>query len=196
MTELHVGSSHAILRCCRQTYEEARSIPFSANTWSFKDPCDLRNICEPFFGTNPHTIFDQKLAIRRLHLDIVICDELDEAIWNETFRDITSCFELVQYIYIDIEQRPYSDGMIRKWQFKNPAESSFLNGLMKLRESNLRFVSVTISDPHILHSRSERLATENGKYQWTMARKQVWAQHVEKALLRRNDQELAIGEGI
>lgn len=132
MTELHVGFNHAILRCCRQTYEEARLIPFSANTWSFTDPFDFGD----FYNTSsmyPQSAVYAKPAIRRLHLDIIIRNDYAEPCWKGAFGETARYLKSLQYIYIDIEQLlPYSRYSFNKWQFKNPTEIPLFIGLMNL----------------------------------------------------------------
>lgn len=190
-TESHARLSPSLLRCCRQTYLAARLIPFSANTLSFTNPYEFQSYC--IFGKS---LVDKKSLIRRLHLDIIIRNRWEEEGWDLTFRAIAGDLKSLQHIYIDIEQNPYELRHLSEWRFKEPAESSFLGGLRELRESNLSFVTVTISDFHILHSVSEGWERWMAQYRWTMTQKQGWAGYVKKILLRETNQDLAIGEGI
>lgn len=127
--------------------------------------------------------------IHRVHLDLIILVEEQERAWNSAFRVMSKHLKSLQYVYIDIEQRPWEDSLLKRWQFEEPVESSFLGKLGKLRELELRDMIVTISDHHILHSGLDSTAEEMEKYRLTMAQKQKWAGYVKRVLLRQEDQE-------
>lgn len=132
----------------------------------------------------------RKLAIRRLHLDLSISMEGGEESWNWAFDAIAENLKYLQHVFIDIEQLPFADENLKEWQFQEPAESSFLGSLRRLRDLRLRTVTVTISDYHILHSGMMNLTAEDGReYRWTMAQKQKWAGYIRRYLLRQEEQE-------
>ena len=186
--------SLALLRCCRQTYREARSITFSANTWSFTCPWDFQFFC--LCGMDARVSFMKRLAIRRLHLDLSISRKAAEKGWNVAFDAIAKNLKCLQQVYIDIEQLPFAIEYLKEWQFQEPAESSFLGRLRRLRDLRLRTVTVTISDYHILHSGMMNLTAEDGReYRWTMAQKQKWAGHIRRCLLRQEEQEPVTEKG-
>lgn len=193
-TEPYAVLSLALLRCCRQTYQETRSITFSANTWSFTCPWDFLSFC--LFSMNSRVPFIRKLAIRRLHLDLSILIKAAEEGWNAAFDAIAENLKCLQHVFIDIEQRPFEDDHLKEWQFREPAESSFLGSLRRLRDLRLRTVTVTISDHHIWHPGMINLTTEDGsKYRWTMAQKQKWAGYIRRYLLRQEEQEPVTEKG-
>ena len=195
-TEPPAGLDVALLRCCRQTYHETRLLAFSANTLSFKNPWDFQIFCSfRIFGTNPPIPVDTKFVVRRLHLDIIIRDDYDENGWNAAFRKLARNLKNLQYLYIDIEQRPSGNSHFKKWQFEEPAGSSFLVGLRELRGLRLKIVTVIIADNHILHTTRENLKAEKERrYRWTMAQKQEWADHIRRVLLRVEDKKPVAGE--
>lgn len=188
----------ALLSCCRQIYQEARPISFSTNTFSFTDAWGSDSISHSIFfsGIIPLTRVETQLFIRRLHLDIVIHLELDEESWNQRFRDIAKEFKSLQHFYIGIAQNPIEYSYVKTWQFKTPAECSFLGDLKTLRDLRLMTVTVTISDPHNFFSCWPMLTAENERqYRWTMSQKQEWAGYIRRVLLRQEDQEPATEEG-
>ena len=180
-TALHAGLSLSILRCCRQIYQEARLLTLSANTWSFACPYDFL-VYWSFGNSIPFTV-DKMLAICQLHLHIIIHDKFDMENWGEVFRQIARNFKSLRYFYINIEQLHLEHQHFKKWQERT--EDSFWGSLMELGQLDLRFVAVTISDFHLLHSCFGSEKAKISEYRWTMAQKQECARDVEKVLLRK-----------
>ncbi len=169
-------------------------IVFSANTWSFKSP--LKASIFLILGAKSKIPIEAKFVIRRLHLDLIIRDDCEEKDSIETwfFSEIAENLKSLQHLSISIEQRPFEDCYLRLWQFEEPVESSFLRSLRSSKDSKLRTVTITVSDPHVLHSGRRNLTAEDGEqYRWTMAQKQEWAEYMRRVLLRQEDPRPAIG---
>ena len=157
----------ALTSCCRQIYQEARSIPFSANTWSLTCPRSLQSFC--IWDKYSDLLCQKTIFVRRLHLDIWVSDQAEEKRWNKAFNQIALNLKSLQYLYFDIDQRPYEEHVLKKWRFKEPSESNFLSGVLKLRDFRLKFVTVIITDHHFLHSGTMNLAAEiERQYRWTI----------------------------
>ena len=184
-TESQTGLSLVLLRCCRQIYREARLIVFSANTLSFTSLPGALN----FWISDAKA----KFAIRRVHLDLMLHYDYEDMSW--VFSAIAEDFKSLQHLSISIEQRPFEDSDLKQWQFEEPVESSSLRGLRKLRDLKLRTVTITVSDPHILHSGRKDFTAEDGRqYRWTMAQKQQWAEYMRRVLLRQEATRPAFGD--
>ena len=174
-SELHTRLAQS--SCCRQIHQEARSIIFSANTWSFNNPfCFL-----DFFATRPHidTPLNTSL-IRRLRLDILTGYEPDENLWNDAFPVISQKLKSLRYLHISINQ--YEEGVRfpKQWQFnKTPAECCYLQEIRSLRDLRLRAVTVVVCG-------CER-DIDDDPYRWTAVQRQEWAGYITRVLLCQED---------
>ncbi len=176
----------ALLSCCRQIYLEAHLIAVSANTWSFTKPWDFRIF---YLESLIFPLIPLKTdLIRCLHLNITISTESDEFCWNETFKLIARRLKSLQHLYLDIDQRPDPGPLLKKWHFEKPAESSFLEGLRRLKKLSLRTVTVTVSDSQILVWWPSSWEGEGIRlFRWTMVQKQEWAGYITRVLLRQEE---------
>ena len=189
-TESYAQLSLAFLRCCRQMYQEARSVVFSKSTFSFTYSSDLPLF---FSGLRSHTQF----AIRSLHLDLVVSNILDEKWWNRAFAHISKNFKSLQHIYINIDQRPEMVGYLTQWKFEQLAECSLLRRLRTLRHLKLKTVTIIISDCHILHC--DEISAEGEaemSHRWTMMHKQEWAENIRRVLLHQKGEKSATGQTV
>ena len=66
---------------------------------------------------------------------------MDEA-WSEVFDDIVRALKHVQYLYVGMVNRH----TVVKWPFKEPSKSTFLRGLLKLKDLSLRIATVILFD--------------------------------------------------
>ena len=124
--EPHSRLEIALSTCCRQIHQDTSSLIFSVNTWSFTDPWRLN-----FFHLDfPHV---ESFCIRRMHLDIIVRYDWEEENWKNLFHTISQDFKSLQYLYIDIEQRPDENHYLKQWHFKTAPECTFLKDLQKLR---------------------------------------------------------------
>ncbi len=191
-TESHAGFSLVLLRCCRQIYQEARLIVFSANTWSFT--CPVKALVFFDLMVKPKIPIEAKFVIRRLHLDLMVRSDSLEEDWGWFFSEIAENLKSLHHLSISIDQRPSVGWCLKQWQFEEPVESSFLRSLWNSRDLELRTVTITVSDPHILHLGRKIFTAEDGRqYRWTMAQKQEWAEYMRRVLLRQEDPRPAIG---
>ena len=186
--ESYAQLSLAFLRCCRQMYQEACSAIFSKSTFSFTNSSDLVLF---LLRSKSHI----KVAIRSLHLDLIISDVVDEQTWNTAFPFMSKDLKSLQHIYINIDQRPKEVEHLTQWSFEQPAECSFLGCLRTLRHFKLKTVTIIISDRHILHG--YRLSTvAELPYRWTMLQKQEWADYIRGVLLHERGQNPATGQAV
>ena len=177
-TELHTRLAQS--SCCRQICQEARSIIFSANTWSFDNPYCFIDFFE--IGPQIATPLNTSL-IRRLHLDILTSDAIDESRWNKTFPVIPQKLKSLRHLDISINQFEEGARFPKRWQFRNkhPAECSYLQGLRKLRDLSLRAVTVVVREC------CERDIVRDDPYRWTAAQRLEWAGYMTRVLLRQED---------
>ena len=190
-SEIHAGLNLALLRCCRQIYQEARLTTFSANTWSFSRASDLEMVFD--HGLNLRFLAETNFPIRRLHLDVIIRFKNDEEYWNQAFRKIVEHLKILQHFYVNIDHQPWDDATLKLLKFKKPARNLFMKDLLKLKTLPLKTVTVTVCDYHILHS-GPTTTKRVMEVRWTMAQKQEWAGYVRRVLLRQEDQEPASEE--
>lgn len=191
-TEPQVTLSLALLRCCRQVYQETLVIIFSTNTWSFTQSWELGSFL--YVCLNTRSLIETSFAIRRLHLDLIIRIDGDQKYWNQVFREIVEHLKFLQHFYVDIEHRPMENATLKLLEFKEPGRNPFLKDLLKLKMLPLKTVTVTVCDHHILHSMFASTTERVKDVRWTMAQKQEWAGYVRRVLLRQEDQEPASEE--
>lgn len=186
-TESYAQLSLAFLRCCRQMYQEARSVVFSKSTFSFTDSNDPVLF---FSGSRSHIRF----AICSLHLDLIVRYISDEQRWNRALVNISKDFKSLQHVYMNIDQHPKEVEYLTQWKFKQPAECSFLRRLRTLRHLKLKTVTIIISDCHC-----DRMSTEGEagiSHRWTMMQKQEWAEYIRRVILHQKGQKSANGQAV
>ena len=183
--EPHFVLDLALPTCCRQIYQEAHSLTYSANTFSFNLP--LNYMAFPV-GTSSALVRALSFSLHRLHLDIMVEAWMAENCWNYSFRYIVRDFRCLRHFHVDIDQRPHDTRTLMSWYFQNPADCTFLKGLLVLRNLKLRSVTVTVADDQILHLIRRNARNEDPRpYRWSLVQKQEWAAYVTRLLLRQED---------
>ena len=163
-----------LLRTCRQMYHEMSHIIYSTNTFSFQNPDTLTEFASRD-GSNP-------LAVRHLHLHVIIYSESQENEWNRALRAAGRRFRNLCSVDVSIDQGVWNceDPRGRRKTPSMAEENTFLTGLSELKKLKfLRELTLVVTDMDPWE------AWQRGEYLWSTAQKQKWAQDIRADILSR-----------
>ena len=181
--------STSFLATCHQIYNEARHIPYTTNTFSFRNESTL----DEFINYLMKSESGHHLDIRRIHHDIKVRDSVDEQRWKLAItRYLIPRLPEVHQISISLV-RWYRAGVIGP---RTPAEfeahspswdrDHLISALLELRQLPLKRATFTISD--IAFDQEQRLPdAERRQHRWTLAEKRAWARFVKNYILGKDN---------
>ena len=169
-----------ILRTCRQIYHEANHIIYAANAFSFEDPRAL----EDFVSHLNSVVSPSKaLAIRHLHLHIIVLQKFNEIDWNRALHVAARGLTNLRSVDISIDQAIWNH---KKTETVDPRKTpsmskrnNFLVAMSAFKELKfLREMTLVVTDVYP----SEVWAPID---LWSNVEKQKWVQDVRADILGR-----------
>ncbi len=168
-----------LLHVCRQIYNEARIIPYSANTFSFDTPRNLR----AFIHFLIQHRLNISLAIRSLHIDLAHIN-YDLHGWTQAFNTVTQHMTLLDTLYINVDQKPDWSGSADAEQ-KDIAMSPVRGCLAILGKTPAKSTMIVVSD-RFLSSRTNAVLVSADPtwvtHRWTITEKRLWVERVRLAM--------------
>ena len=168
-----------MLHACRQIYNEARIIPYSANTLSFDTPRTLR----AFIHLLIQHRLNVSLAIRSLHIDLAHINH-DLHGWTQAFNSVTQHMTLLDTVYINVDQKPNWSRSADAEQ-KEIAMSLVLDCLAVLGKTPAKSTMIVVSDRFLSSRTSAVLVSANASWithRWTITEKRLWVERVRAAM--------------
>ena len=173
-----------VLRCCRQMYQEAKLVPYYANTFSFASAMSLCRFCQ-------HIPEPYKTTIRSLHVNLIVFvgGPRRRSDWEMAFETVATSLTGLKQLHINMELCPGKEDIPHENQ--GPVEESYImNHILLLSRLDLKLVTVVLSDSHFTHEwYGTRMDEREARERWTLAQKQEWSGYVRKTLLHDQDQE-------
>ena len=127
----------AVLRTCRQIYDEAKYLLYTTNTFSFRSSAALETFIRRLIEGSPTSLS----AIRSLHLGMTICSHSSAVDWCNAIQLVVRNFKNLNHINLNLmlESGQYSD---------HKASHEFaIHGIPELKELSLRFATLIITEP-------------------------------------------------
>lgn len=167
-----------LLHVCRQTYNEARLIPYSTNTFSFDTARNLRAFVNLLVqrGVNVN-------AFRSLRVDLAHINH-DLHGWAQAFNAVAQHMKLLETLYINVDQRP-------KWSTSADAERKkmamkpVLDCLTILGKMQAKSTMIMVSDRFLSGKLEFYPAIAPAfwnTHRWTMKEKRLWVEEVKFAI--------------
>lgn len=155
------------LRTCKQIHWEAKSIPFTSNTFSFEHP----HILYALLARNPNGArVPNATLIRTVRLEMGICWEGDHKPCLDALTTIASQLKSLQRLYVDIEFCTYDAFSLKRGYPSDPSQKQFMKDLGSLRLPQLRTITLILSD--FVRSTGRPI----------LDRKQEWREYIKGAL--------------
>lgn len=165
--------SLSLLRVCRQTYDEARLVPISRNTFAFEDPDVLRSFIARISPIH-------RRAIRSVHLDMMLESARIETAWNSAvFFALVPRFRNLRNVDICIDLADYCT-LIPNDRLVDPQDSAWMSDISCLRYLSLKSATVIIRDKDV--------SSIGWRYscRWALEQKQRWAAFIRNRILHLN----------
>ena len=140
-----------LLLTCRQVHGEAKHVPFSTNTFSFRACVPLRD----FLGLNiPFPSQSQCHAVCSIHLNISVGCTEDAESWKMVLPKIAQIFPNLRNINITFHQgtQLFRDGQKSLWDIARDDEAQWkavIQSLLSLASLPLKTVTFDINDKDI-----------------------------------------------
>ncbi|KAK4692937.1 hypothetical protein P7C71_g4362, partial [Lecanoromycetidae sp. Uapishka_2] len=169
--------STSFLSTCRQIYDEAKSIPYSKNTFSFNDVLYL----ERFSTLLSFAKAKSYLVIQSLHLDIYWLSHSEIDQWVKAITQVTDLYTNMKNINIDLTQSNLITSMphlspseaVRPYEEK---QTKLLECLGQLDKLDIKTATFIIFDDE-MYSRRDILS------RWTLEKRQRKAKEVIDRIL-------------
>lgn len=180
--------SLSVLRCCRQIYNEAHHVPYSANTFS----CDTPDTLQSFVLSLAQGNHENHLAVRSLFIEMIFKDLIYYNVWSKALGTCARCLKNLQNVNISFEWNCWT----WMWGARSPAEferkgpawqNSLMSSILVLKKLSLKCATFVISDRKIgegLERRPLWRPNEEASFRWTLAEKQEWARYVKEIILK------------
>ena len=177
------------LRCCRQMYNEAHYIPYSANTFACADSHTLQS----FILSLSKGAHQNHLALRSLLLEMIYATlPITNADWSKALNTCVSMCKNVENVNIGLEMSCcYWKEVARSpaaFEAKGPKwQTPFMSDIFVLKKLPLKSATCVINDANI--NRSGDLITAlihayEDPTRWTLKEKREWARYVREIILR------------
>ncbi|CAD6579065.1 MAG: hypothetical protein ASARMPRED_008943 [Alectoria sarmentosa] len=180
--------SLSLLRCCRQIYNEAHHVPYSANTFS----CATQDTLQSFILSLAQGNHENHLAVRSLFIEMVFRGTIHHNIWRKALGTCARYLKNLQKVNISFEWKSW----IWMWGARSPADyerkcpgwqSPLMSDILVLKKLPLKFATFVISDGEIGVGSGRtpfRWPNEEAANRWTLAEKQEWARYVKEIILK------------
>ena len=176
------------LRVCRQMYNEAHHVPYSANTFACTDSYTLQK----FILSISKGSHNNHLAVRSLFLEMLYAtlpNPKATACWRKALKTCVSKCKNVKNVNISLDLRcwywmqgPRSPAALEaNWQ------TPFMSDLFVLKRLPLKSATCVIHDAHICNGVSLLTSLINvmaDPSRWTIEEKREWARYVRELILR------------
>lgn len=170
--------SVGLLRSCREVYDEARNVLYTANTLSFQDP---KLLCH--FIHSSETRGGHNVAIRRLGLHMRISTRKEEQAWHLALRTISQSLTGLLSINISIEQFIWNGSESRRHRPSTGRKKTFLTSVEDLKTLKLNDMTLIVDDLCIPFAKTVVRGMYAGKSDWTHDQKLEWSRMVKAAIL-------------
>ena len=178
------------LRACRQMYNEAHYIPYSANTFACADPSSLQSfILSLSVGGHKNN-----LAVRSLFLDMVstTLPEDENACWRKALSTCVSKCKNVKNVNISLEMQcwywMHGARSPAEFEAKGPNwQTTFISDIFVLKKLPLKSATFVMNDANMNKGVSLITCVINllGELtRWTLEEKREWARYVRELILR------------
>lgn len=175
------------LRCCRQMYNEAHYVPYSANTFSCADPETLLR----FTQSLARGYHDNHLAVRSLFIDFVYDSDSylrfpTHGAWRKALTACANHFTKLNNVNISFEwiwwysmcgaptPAEFEAKERSKWQ-NNP----FMPDIFVLGKLPLKSATMVISDVKVYEG-----SNRPNLSRWTLEEKREWARYIKEMILK------------
>lgn len=180
--------SLSLLRCCRQIYNEAHHVPYSANTFSCATPDTLQSFILSLAQGN----HENHLAVRSLFIEMVFKGTIHHNVWRKALGTCAKYLKNLQNVNISFEWNccPWMWGARSPADFERKGrgwQSPLMSDILMLKKLPLKFATFVISDEeigHCLKRMSQWWITDEAANRWTLAEKQEWARYVKEIILK------------
>lgn len=170
------GLPVASLGTCRQLYHEAKNVLYSANDFMLLSDSRLLGLFIRRLDDGSH----RSLAVRSLHLGLVVSNINEERKWDNAFRTLAESLKNLRHISIYIFEVIWdaSGYYYSRNRRHSPAHGKrpFLRSLLELKELPLKTFELGVMESH-------GATAGDTKYVWTTAQKREWAQKMKGAIL-------------
>ena len=170
------------LRSCRQIYNEAHHIPYSANTLSFNNPRVLQSFVLSIASGNS----GNHLAVRSLSIEVCPWFFFEDPRWTSAVITCAKQLKALQKLNIEIHFDTWKSWPESPAQWDEPRNhrKDIFSSLAALRRLPLRIVTIIISDDHCEPSLDPLSFTDLSRMdRWTLNKKKVWAHYIRGILL-------------
>ena len=175
------------LRCCRQMYNEAHHVPYSANTFSCADPRTLQN----FIHSLARGDYDNHLAVRSLIIEVVYscassCETSNHSNWRKTLSTCAKHLKNLNRVNISLEWKCWSLGdVMREVEAKGINwRVPWISGILVLKKLPLKSATLVISDAKVYEAFHRFLSPSENPIRRTLQEKQEWARYVKEIILK------------
>lgn len=177
------------LRCCRQMYNEAHYVPYSANTFSCADPDTLLRFTQSLARGN----HGNHLAVRSLFIELLSSSpsrfgSSNHAAWRKALAACANHLTKLNNVNISFEWMLGSSmhGARTPAEFeakKGPQwRTPFMSDIFVLGKLPLRSATMVISDAKAYEFTYRWI--DPCPDRWTLEEKQAWARYVKEMILK------------
>ena len=174
------------LRCCRQMYNEAHHVPYSANTFSCANPPTLQS----FILSLTQGSHNNHLAIRSFFFTMTYEDLVETpAYWRKALNTCVNKCKNLQNVNLSLEcvwwDWLWQEGALADFEAKGSYGKTFLLSFLNpLKKLPLKSVTFVFSDARAypVDIPETGLEDEDGT-RWTLKEKQEWARYVKELIL-------------
>ena len=177
------------LRGCRQMYNEAHHIPYSANTFACADASSLQSFILSL-STGGHK---NHLAVRSLFLDMVLSTVPNEnACWRKALNTCVSKCKNVRNVNISLGMQCWywmqGARSPAAFEAKGPNwQTPFMSDIFVLKKLPLKNATCVIGDADM--NRGANLITRlltfmDAPTRWTLEEKREWARYIREIILK------------
>ena len=184
--ESHRKLDLGVLRVCKQVYEEARLIPYAANTFSIREPSVFEAFTQQLLPV-------QIQCVRALHLDVDLISHYPTLGWTcifEDYRSVGSTDNASRPLKLHSLHLRLAQSSFDKWEircFRGVGPDVWVGGFLQLQQCQLKHATVVMtyyeaSDP------------EKEEDKLTGTEKRVYCEEIRRKLLgpRRWDRAAAL----
>ena len=179
------------LRSCRQVYNEAHHIPYSANTFGCFNPKTLQS----FVTSLAQGSKDNQLAVRSLFLEMDFTVESDMSLWKKAVATCAKRLTALQNVSISIDWGSFYLILASRLSFpdadlEKDRLRQMISSILTLKKLPLKTATIVISDREAEHCRDhwcnnrDFWINQEDKYRWTLDEKKERARYVREVLLR------------
>ena len=177
------------LRCCRQMYNEAHYIPYSANTFACADSRTLQSfILLLSKGANKN-----QLAIRSLFLEMVFTTlPHTNTCWRKALNTCVSKCKNVKNVNISLDLRCWywmqGARSPAAFEAKGPNwQTPIMSDIFVLKKLPLKSATCVINDASVYRGvglLTSLMSIMKDPARWTIEEKREWARYVRELILR------------